>query len=164
MTALKEPDWESSSMWLIQLQMQNAATDKIHELKTDVISIQAWTFALLPGDAPHLLVKDTRCKFVGQAWVVRWCNCMSVLCLLELHLWIKSPHVRCPNHRQKKKPRMAQRQLGSNPNGDWGSVPSKQIIRCLMPIFTSVLGRLMSREKNQTLSFYIHFKTTCHLR
>lgn len=49
--------------------MQNAATAKIHELKTDVISIQAWTFALLPGDAPHLLVKDTRCEFVGQAWV-----------------------------------------------------------------------------------------------
>lgn len=69
MTALKEPDWESSSMWLIQLQMQNAATAKIHELKTDVISIRARTFALLPGDAPHLLVKDTRCEFVGQAWV-----------------------------------------------------------------------------------------------
>lgn len=49
--------------------MQNAATAKIHELKTDVISIPARTFALLPGDAPHLLVKDTRCEFVGQAWV-----------------------------------------------------------------------------------------------
>lgn len=55
--------------------MRNAATAKIHELKTDVISIQARTSALLPGDAPHLLVKDTRCEFVGQAWVrLRVCS------------------------------------------------------------------------------------------
>lgn len=37
--------------------MQNAPADKIHELKTDVISIQPWMFATLPGDTPHLWLK-----------------------------------------------------------------------------------------------------------
>lgn len=37
--------------------MENAPTDKIHELKTDVIQIYAGLFALLPGNAPHLRLK-----------------------------------------------------------------------------------------------------------
>lgn len=80
MTALKRRDWAGFCMWLIQLQMQNAPTDKTHELKTNVISIQLWIFAALPVDAPHLCWKT---RVANMYKLVRRRNYSTVLCLSE---------------------------------------------------------------------------------
>lgn len=147
-------------MWLIQMQMQNAATDKIHELKTDVISIQAWAFALLPGDAPHL----------WHAWQI--CRTGLGGTLVQLHVCslpvgvtpIDQISTGLLPKPQTKNGSVAIRLKSEEAVGDLFHLNRESGVSNPFLLQCSGVWRAGRKLSNQTLSFYIHFKSTRHLR
>lgn len=104
--------------------MQNASADKIHELKTDVILIQPWMFAALPGDTPHLWLKTRVANLYGRpGWYTGAITRLLVGVTPIDQISAGSPPKPQRKKQNQKKRSVAQRQLGSNGNRQLG-IPS----------------------------------------